>query len=85
MQRCLLILAASLMLAGCGTPTKTAEKPAEEEYILVPTTGSNIPKRVKKSDIVKGTVAKDSDTQIVDKDTFAKQMRPGRQIDRGNN
>jgi uncharacterized lipoprotein YajG len=44
MQRHLLILAASLVLAGCGTPPKTAENPAEEEYILVPTTGSNIPK-----------------------------------------
>ncbi len=85
MQRCLLIIAASLGLAGCGTPTKTAEKPAEDEYILVPTTGSNIPKRVKKSDLVKGTVAKDVDTQQISKDDFAKSLRPGRQIDRGNN
>ena len=85
MQRCLLILAASLGLAGCGTPPKTAEKPAEEEYVLVPTTGSNIPKRVKKSDLVKGTVAKDVDTQQINKDDFVKSLRPGRQIERGNN
>ncbi len=85
MQRCLLILAAGLGLAGCGTPTNTAGKPAEEEYILVPTTGSNIPKRVKKSDIVKGTVAKDVDAQQINKEDFAKSLRPGRQIERGSN
>jgi hypothetical protein len=85
MQSRLLILVAILALAGCSTPPKSAEKPAEEEYVLVPTTGSNIPKRMKKSDLVKGNVEKNSDTQVVDKDTFAKQMRTGRQIERGNN
>jgi hypothetical protein len=84
MRTRLLPLAAVLIFAGCNSPTKTAEKPAEEEYILVPVTGSNIPKRVKKSDVVNGTVAKDVDTQLMDKDDFAKQMRPGRKIDRGN-
>jgi hypothetical protein len=85
MQRCLLILAASLGLAGCGTPTQTAGKPAEDEYVLVPTTGSNIPKRVKKSDLVKGTVAKDVNTQQISKEDFAKSLRTGHQIERGNN
>ena len=84
MQRSLLIFAASLALAGCGTPTKTADKAAEDEYIYVSVTGSNVPKRVKKSDLVKGTVQKDVDTQQVSKEDFAKSLRPGRQIDRGN-
>jgi starvation-inducible outer membrane lipoprotein len=86
MQRCLLIIAASLGLAGCGTPPKTAgTKGAEEEYVYVTVTGSNIPKRVKKSDLVKGTVAKDVDTQQINKDDFARSLRSGRQMDRGNN
>lgn len=82
MQPRLFLLAAVLALAGCNSPTKTAEKGAEDEYVLVHVTGSNVPKRVKKSDLVKGEVVKDSDTQVIDKDDFAKSMRTGRQIDR---
>lgn len=83
MQFRLFPLAAVLVLAGCNSPTKTAEKAADDEYVMVPVTGSNIPKRVKKSDIVKGEVARETDTQVVNKDDFAKQMRVGRQIERG--
>ncbi len=70
-----------VVLAGCGTPQTAEQKTADDEYILVHVTGSNVPKRVKKSDLVKGTVAKDVDTQLADKDQFARQMRPGRQLD----
>ena len=86
MQRLLLILGTSLILAGCSSATRTAEtKGAEDEYVYVTATGSNIPKRVKKSDLVNGTVAKDGNTQQINKDDFAKSLRTGRQIDRGGN
>ena len=47
------------LVVGCATDATTAEKAAKEkdEYVTVVTTGSNIPKRVKKSDIINGTVA----------------------------
>ena len=83
MQTRLLLIATMLVLAGCNSATKTAEKAADDDYIMVPVTGSNIPKRVRKSDLVKGEVAKETDTQVVNKDDFAKQMRVGRQIERG--
>lgn len=84
MQFRLSALVAVLVLAGCSSSTKTAEKAAEDEYIYVSVTGSNVPKRVKKSDLVKGEVAKDVDTQQISKEDFAKSLRVGRQIDRGN-
>lgn len=77
------ILAVALVLAGCSSPT-AAQKAAEDEYIYVSVTGSNVPKRVKKSDLVKGEVTKDVDTQQISKEDFAKSLRVGRQIDRGN-
>jgi hypothetical protein len=84
MQRRLLILAASLALAGCNTPTKTAEKAGADDYVSVEVTGSNIPKRVRKSDIEKGTVPKDVQAQVVEKDSFTRQMMPGRVVEKGN-
>ncbi len=79
------VLGSILLLAGCNSAPKAAEtKGAEDEYIYVTATGSNVPKRVKKSDLVKGTVAKELDTQQISKEDFAKSLRPGRQIERGN-
>lgn len=72
------------VLAGCGTPTTAEKKASNDEYVYVTVTGSNVPKRVRKSDIEKGTVPKELNTQLADKDDFAKQLRPGRQIERGN-
>jgi hypothetical protein len=85
MKTRLLVLPALLWLAGCDTPTEVAEKKtANDEYVYVTVTGSNIPKRVRKSDIEKGTVPKDLQVQLADKDEFAQQMRSGRKLDKGN-
>ena len=75
----LLVAAVIPALAGCSTPPKTAaeKKAAEEEYVTITVTGSNIPKRIKKSDIEKGTVPQDVQAQLVDKDQFVKDQRPG--------
>jgi hypothetical protein len=75
-------------LAGCATKTKEAKAEQsgqqEEEYVYVPSaTGSNLPKKVKKSDIVSGNVAKDGQAQTVNKDDFARNLRPGRQLETG--
>jgi len=72
-----------LLLAGCATEPKAAGNAPAEEYVYVTVTGSNIPKRIKKSDLEKGSVPKDGDMQVVDKDSFQKSLRPGRQIDKG--
>lgn len=75
---CLLLTSLLLSSTGCTTTDKTAAQKAEEdEYVTVTVTGSNIPKRVKKSDIVAGKVAKDEQMQIMDPEAFAKNMRPG--------
>ena len=73
-----LALLLTALVAGCATDATTAEKAAKEkdEYVTVVTTGSNIPKRVKKSDIVNGTVAKGTLADSVDKDEFARAQRP---------
>lgn len=85
MKTPLLVLPVLLCLVGCDTPTKVAEKKnANDEYVNVTITGSNIPKRVRKSDIEKGTLPKDVQVQLADKDNFAQQMRPGRKLERGN-
>ena len=72
-----LALLVTALVAGCATDATTAEKAAKEkdEYVTVVTTGSNIPKRVKKSDIINGTVAKDTLAESVDKDEFARAQR----------
>ena len=73
------VAAAIAILAGCSTPPQTAaeKKAAEEEYVTIMVTGSNIPLRIKKSDIAKGTVPQDVQAQLVDKDQFVKDQRPG--------
>ena len=68
---------------GCNTTDKTAaQKGQEDEYVYVTVTGSNIPKKIKKSDIAAGKVPKDVDMQLVDKEGFAKGLRPG--VSKGN-
>jgi PBP1b-binding outer membrane lipoprotein LpoB len=85
MKTCWPLFAAVLLLAGCETPTETAgKKAAEDEYVTVNVTGTNIPKRVRKSDIEKGTVPKDVQAQLVDKDIFVQQLMPGRVVEKGN-
>jgi hypothetical protein len=65
-------------VAGCSTPAETAaKKTADDEYVYVTVTGSNIPKKIKKSDIAAGNVPQDVQAQLVDKDAFAKGLRPG--------
>lgn len=80
----LLILVAAGGFTGCSTPPETAANTAEDEYITVMVTGSNIPKRVKKSDIANGTVPKDVQAQLVDQDAFSKSLQPGRKVEKGN-
>lgn len=75
------ILAASLLggVTGCSSaPAKTADSKPEDEYVYVTVTGSNIPKKVKKSDIAAGTVPKDVQAQLMDKDALQRQMVPGK-------
>ena len=84
--RLLLSLSFAAVLTGCATKTKEAKAEQsgqqEEEYVYVPSsTGSNLPKKVKKSDVVAGKVSKDGQTQTVDKDEFARNLRPGRQLE----
>lgn len=75
---CLLLTSLLISSTGCTTKEKTAAQQAEEdEYVTVTVTGSNIPKRVRKSDIAAGKVAKDEQMQLMDKDEFARSMRPG--------
>ena len=63
-------------LAGCSSPEKTAAKNDDDEYVTVTVTGSNIPKRIKKSDIAEGNIPKDLQMQLMDKDQFAKASQP---------
>ena len=75
---CVLVTWLLVSATGCTTKEKTAAQKAEEdEYVTITVTGSNIPKRVRKSDIAAGKVAKDEQMQLMDKDEFAKSMRPG--------
>ena len=76
--RALLLISFLVSATGCTTTDKkAAQKGADDEYVTITVTGSNIPKRVKKSDIAAGKVAKDEQMQIMDKDEFAKSLRPG--------
>lgn len=78
-----------VLLAGCATKSATAsadggKKEEKEEYVtLPPATGSNLPRRVKKSDLLAGKVPDAGSAQQVDKDEFARSLRPGRQQDTG--
>lgn len=80
---------ALLCLAGCASKPKQAkaegeQAAAEEEYVYVPSpTGSNLPKKVKKSDVLAGKVTKDGKVTTVDKDEFSRNLRPGRQMETG--
>lgn len=67
-----LALVAGLFFTGCTTPPKTAsdkaasdKKAADEEYVyLPPKTGSNLQRKVKKSDLLAGKIP-DADTSAV--------------------
>ncbi len=62
-----LVLLSGLMLTGCTTPPKAAaaDKTGEDEYVyLPPKTGSNVPRKVKKSDLLAGKIP-DADTSSV--------------------
>ena len=75
---CVLVTWLLVSSTGCATKEKTAAQKAEEdEYVTITVTGSNIPKRVRKSDIAAGKVAKDEQMQLMDKEAFARSMRPG--------
>ena len=74
-----------ITLAGCTTPPKSdAKKADDDEYVtLPPKTGSNLPRRVKKSDLLAGKVP-DADTSsvgTVSQDDFTRgighAVRPG--------
>lgn len=72
-------LAAALLaaFAGCQSNPKTADaKAAEDEYVYVMVTGSNIPKKIKKSDIVAGKVDPEVQMQLMTKEEFAKSTQP---------
>lgn len=84
------LLSAFAVAAGCASQTAeeraAKRKAAEEEYVYITVTGSNIPRRIKKSDILEGkALPKDGDGQMVDKDTFFKTLGvPGKKVDRGS-
>lgn len=80
----LALVAAANFLTGCASEPKTAAAGAEkEEYVTVMTTGSNIPVRIKKSDIAAGKVPKGVIADSVDKDEFNRNLRPGRAVESG--
>jgi hypothetical protein len=71
-------LAGATFLAGCASdPAAAAKAKADkEEYVTVMTTGSNIPVRIKKSDLEKGQVTKGILADNIDKDDFARNAVP---------
>ena len=73
------VLAAASFLPGCASDPATAAKAKadKDEYVTVMTTGSNIPVRIKKSDLEKGQVAKGTVADTIDKDEFSRNLRPG--------
>ncbi|MBI3885236.1 MAG: hypothetical protein HY302_05845 [Opitutae bacterium] len=78
-------LALAGVFSGCASDPKTAEarKAEKDEYVTVMTTGSNIPVRIKKSDLAEGKVAKGTLADSVSGEEFAKNLRPGRAVDSG--
>jgi len=87
-RRQVALLSLSLLAAGCATQSAeeraAKRRAAEEEYVYITVTGSNIPKRIKKSDILKDTLPKDGDAQMVDKEQFLKSLGPGKKLERGS-
>ena len=75
-----IVLAVGLLggVAGCSTPATTADKKSEDEYVYVKVTGSNIPKKVKKSDIAAGTVPKDVDMQLMNPESLQRSLNPSK-------
>lgn len=81
-----LALLGGLLGAGCSTPPKTANANTDDEYVtLPPRTGSNMPRRVKKADLLAGKVPDADLTGVagVDKDQFANSIHPP--VPKGNN
>lgn len=86
-----LTLLATLILGGCTTPPKPEAKTsaakataADDEYVyLPPATGSHVQRKVKKSDLLNGTVPNDDAATAVDKDQFARGISPGQKLDTG--
>ncbi|HWA26919.1 MAG TPA: hypothetical protein VG734_14765 [Lacunisphaera sp.] len=88
-RRLVALTVISWLAAGCASQTvaerAAKRQAAEEEYIYITVTGSNIPKRIKKSDVVNGeALPKDGDAQMVDKEQFLKSLGPGKKLDRGS-
>lgn len=80
----LTLVATANFLTGCASEAKSAAAKAEkEEYVTVMTTGSNIPVRIKKSDLAAGKVPKGVVADSVDKDDFSRNLRPGRAVESG--
>jgi hypothetical protein len=65
-------------VTGCSAPATTADNKTEDEYVYVKVTGSNIPKKVKKSDIAAGTVPKDTDMQLMNPESLQRSLHPGK-------
>ncbi len=73
-----LLLLSVFAFDGCATQTKTASKDGDDEYVtLPPKTGSHLPRRVKKSDLLAGKVTDADAAQEVNKEQFAQGIRPG--------
>ena len=88
MKKCsvwFLTLLAAFLLDGCTTPPKPqAKAAADDEYVyLPPATGSHVQRKVKKSDLLNGTVPNDDAAQTMDKDQFARGISPGQKLDSG--
>jgi hypothetical protein len=75
-----IILAAGILggITGCSAPATTADKKSDDEYVYVKVTGSNIPKKVKKSDIAAGTVPKDVDMQLMNPESLQRSLNPSK-------
>ncbi|MES1168237.1 MAG: hypothetical protein ABUL61_03605 [Oleiharenicola lentus] len=79
-----LLLPLLLAGAGCASTPAADQAAKDDEYIYVQVTGSNIPKRIKRSALATDDLPKDGDMQVIDKEQFMKSMGPGKKIDRGS-
>jgi uncharacterized lipoprotein len=70
---------AAILIAGCATnPKQESQKKDDDEYVMLPPrTGSNVPRKVKKSDILAGKVIDAGDAVDIDKDKFAREAQRG--------